>query len=152
MSAWCFSYQHDGTEQSASKPARLCAKHRCAKTARPYPRTHCSTTLRFCCYLALLLCLCMVCPLSYVDHFTYKNTLCIITDCCEHGDLYQFLQARKQHQGHSQLPEAQVEHPAAHTYSSAGICASLGQLLAACSHSCKSRCRQTGNTRTLPAQ
>jgi hypothetical protein len=50
---------------------------------------------------------------SYVDHFTYKNALCIITDYCEHGDLYQFLQAKKQQEWHAQLPEAQVhsQHP-----------------------------------------
>lgn len=32
---------------------------------------------------------------SYVDHFMYKNHLCIVTDYCEAGDLYQLLRARK---------------------------------------------------------
>ena len=31
----------------------------------------------------------------YIDHFVYKGHLCIITDYCEAGDLFQMLRARK---------------------------------------------------------
>eukprot|EP00192_Tetraselmis_astigmatica_P009346 CAMPEP_0117666422 /NCGR_PEP_ID=MMETSP0804-20121206/10368_1 /TAXON_ID=1074897 /ORGANISM="Tetraselmis astigmatica, Strain CCMP880" /LENGTH=850 /DNA_ID=CAMNT_0005473967 /DNA_START=656 /DNA_END=3208 /DNA_ORIENTATION=+ len=41
--------------------------------------------------------------LGYVDSFVYKNHLCIITEYCEAGDLYTYLNSRK-----SYLPEAQV--------------------------------------------
>lgn len=41
--------------------------------------------------------------LSYVDHFMYKGHLCIVTDYCDAGDLYQMLRARK-----TALPEAQL--------------------------------------------
>lgn len=45
---------------------------------------------------------------SYVDHFTYKQQLCIITDYCEQGDLFTHLQqARRQGQA---VPEQQVGH------------------------------------------
>ena len=40
---------------------------------------------------------------SYVDHFMYKGHLCIVTDYCDAGDLYQMLRARK-----TALPEAQL--------------------------------------------
>ncbi|GLC41306.1 Serine/threonine-protein kinase Nek3 [Pleodorina starrii] len=33
--------------------------------------------------------------LSYVDHFMYKGHLCIVTEYCDAGDLYQLLRARK---------------------------------------------------------
>lgn len=82
---------------------------------------------------------------SYVDHFTYKNTLCIITDYCENGDLYQFLQATKQQQGHAQLPEAQVQHAASHSYS---CCTDIGIMWTAAgncqSQRRSSRCSKTG--------
>ena len=35
------------------------------------------------------------CSRSYVDHFMYKGHLCIVTDYCEAGDLWQMLMARK---------------------------------------------------------
>ncbi|KAG2497776.1 hypothetical protein HYH03_004048 [Edaphochlamys debaryana] len=41
--------------------------------------------------------------LSYVDHFMYKGHLCIVTEYCDGGDLYQLLRARK-----TPLPEAQL--------------------------------------------
>ncbi|KAG2443892.1 hypothetical protein HXX76_002232 [Chlamydomonas incerta] len=41
--------------------------------------------------------------LSYVDHFIYKGHLCIVTEYCDAGDLYQLLRARK-----AALPEAQL--------------------------------------------
>lgn len=43
----------------------------------------------------------------YIDHFTYKQQLCIVTDYCEHGDLYQHMQAARQ-QGQLYLPEQQA--------------------------------------------
>eukprot|EP00798_Chlamydomonas_sp_ICE-L_P015912 gene15912-22046_t len=41
--------------------------------------------------------------LGYVDHFMYKSHLCIVTEYCEGGDLYQLLKERK-----TPLLEAQV--------------------------------------------
>ncbi|KAG2439901.1 hypothetical protein HYH02_010531 [Chlamydomonas schloesseri] len=41
--------------------------------------------------------------LSYVDHFLYKGHLCIVTEYCDAGDLYQLLRARK-----TALPEPQL--------------------------------------------
>ncbi|GLI61210.1 hypothetical protein VaNZ11_003502 [Volvox africanus] len=41
--------------------------------------------------------------LSYVDHFMYKGHLCIVTEYCDAGDLYQLLRARK-----AALPEAHL--------------------------------------------
>ena len=34
-------------------------------------------------------------PCSYIDHFMYKGHLCIVTDYCEAGDLWQLLMGRK---------------------------------------------------------
>ncbi|PNH02674.1 Serine/threonine-protein kinase Nek1 [Tetrabaena socialis] len=41
--------------------------------------------------------------LAYVDHFMYKGHLCIVTEYCDAGDLYQLLRARK-----SAMPEHQL--------------------------------------------
>jgi hypothetical protein len=77
-----------------------------------------------CCCLIL-----RVVAASYVDHFTYKNSLCIITDYCEHGDMYQFLQAKKQQQGQAQLPEAQVHAQQPQVWQYSRISASMRSIL-----------------------
>ncbi len=55
-----------------------------------------------------MLCCCMGC--RYVDHFIYKQQLCIVTDYCEHGDIHNYLQTHTQ-QCKTPLPEGQVCAP-----------------------------------------
>ena len=44
-----------------------------------------------------------MCTHSYVDHFTYKGQLCIITDFCEGGDLGAVIKRRT-----TPLPEPEL--------------------------------------------
>mmetsp|Transcript_17043 Transcript_17043/g.36817 ORF Transcript_17043/g.36817 Transcript_17043/m.36817 type:complete len:694 (-) Transcript_17043:512-2593(-) len=44
--------------------------------------------------------------LGYVDHFMYKGHMCIVTDYCESGDLYQWLRSRSG--GKSPMMEGQI--------------------------------------------